>query len=172
MHDTTAKPAIKSPVGPNLSFAKNHKRFPTTAWMHREAPRHVPRFAFEYGDTGAGNDVGIAHNWAAFDAIKVAPRYGVTLIAVEWIAVACPLFLLREVRKLRSLAPFPVVTERVPASAESVMMHSAIFRYVLGSRRVCAVVQRPISRFPIIHAATVELRQDLEHRAAGRCDKA
>jgi L-lactate dehydrogenase (cytochrome) len=78
MHDMTAKPAIKSPVGPNPSFAKNHKRFPTTAWMRREAPRHVPRFAFEYGDTGAGNDVGIAHNWAAFDAIKVVPRYGVT----------------------------------------------------------------------------------------------
>ena len=78
MHDTTAKPAIKSPVGPNLAFAKNHKRFPTTAWMRDEAPRHVPRFAFEYGDTGAGNDVGIAHNWAAFDAIKVVPRYGVT----------------------------------------------------------------------------------------------
>jgi L-lactate dehydrogenase (cytochrome) len=78
MHDMTAKPATKSPVGPGLSYAKNHKRFPTTAWMRREAPRHVPRFAFEYGDTGAGNDVGIAHNWAAFDAIKVVPRYGVT----------------------------------------------------------------------------------------------
>jgi isopentenyl diphosphate isomerase/L-lactate dehydrogenase-like FMN-dependent dehydrogenase len=25
---------------------------------------------------GAGNDLGIAHNWAAFDAIKVTPRYG------------------------------------------------------------------------------------------------
>ena len=37
----------------------------------------MPLFAFEYGDTGAGNDVGIAHNWAAFDAIKITPRYGV-----------------------------------------------------------------------------------------------
>src|SRR5471032_1405475 len=27
-------------------------------------------------DIGAGADVGIAHNWAAFDAIKVVPRYG------------------------------------------------------------------------------------------------
>jgi (S)-mandelate dehydrogenase len=39
--------------------------------------RNVPRFAYEYGDTGAGNDVGIADNWAAFDAIKIVPRYGV-----------------------------------------------------------------------------------------------
>lgn len=78
MHDMTAKPAVKSPVGPDLRYQKNHKRFPTTAWMRREAPRHVPRFAFEYGDTGAGNDIGITHNWDAFDAIKIVPRYGVT----------------------------------------------------------------------------------------------
>jgi L-lactate dehydrogenase (cytochrome) len=78
MHDMTAKPAAISPVGPNLSYQKNHRRFPTTAWMRKAAKRHVPLFAFEYGDTGAGNDVGIAHNWAAFDAIKVTPRYGVT----------------------------------------------------------------------------------------------
>jgi L-lactate dehydrogenase (cytochrome) len=74
----TAKPAAISPVGPNPSYQKNHRRFPTTAWMRKAAKRHVPLFAFEYGDTGAGNDVGIAHNWAAFDAIKVTPRYGVT----------------------------------------------------------------------------------------------
>jgi L-lactate dehydrogenase (cytochrome) len=78
MHDMTAKPAAISPVGPNPSYQKNHRRFPTTAWMRKAAKRHVPLFAFEYGDTGAGNDVGIAHNWAAFDAIKVTPRYGVT----------------------------------------------------------------------------------------------
>jgi L-lactate dehydrogenase (cytochrome) len=83
MHDMTAKPAevlpaTKSPVGPNLSFQKNHRRFPTTAWMRKAALRNVPRFAYEYGDTGAGNDVGIAHNWAAFDSIKIVPRYGVT----------------------------------------------------------------------------------------------
>jgi L-lactate dehydrogenase (cytochrome) len=78
MHDMTAKPAAISPVGPNPSYQKNHRRFPTPAWMRKAAKRHVPLFAFEYGDTGAGNDVGIAHNWAAFDAIKVTPRYGVT----------------------------------------------------------------------------------------------
>jgi L-lactate dehydrogenase (cytochrome) len=78
MHDMTAKPAVKSPVGPSLNFQKNHKRFPTTAWMRQAALRNVPRFAYEYGDTGAGNDIGITHNWAAFDSIKIVPRYGVT----------------------------------------------------------------------------------------------
>ena len=77
MHDMTAKKDAIPAITPHPNFAKHHKRFPTTAWMRKEAPRHVPRFAFEYGDTGAGNDVGIAHNWAAFDAVKIVPRYGV-----------------------------------------------------------------------------------------------
>jgi (S)-mandelate dehydrogenase len=77
MHDMTAKPAPVSHDSGNLENQKNHRRFPTTAWMRKHAPRNVPRFAYEYGDTGAGNDVGIAHNWAAFDAVKIVPRYGV-----------------------------------------------------------------------------------------------
>jgi (S)-mandelate dehydrogenase len=77
MHDMTAKPATISPVGKSLENQKNHRRFPTTAWMRKQAPRNVPLFAYEYGDTGAGNDVGITDNWAAFDAIKIVPRYGV-----------------------------------------------------------------------------------------------
>jgi L-lactate dehydrogenase (cytochrome) len=76
MHDMTAKKEAMLAYAPHPNFAKHHKLFPTSAWLRREAPRHVPLFAFEYGDTGAGNDVGIEHNWAAFDAIKVAPRYG------------------------------------------------------------------------------------------------
>jgi len=85
MHDMTAKQAALAAVEPHPNFEKWHKRFPTTAWMRQEAPRHVPRFAFEYGDTGAGNDMGIVHNWAALDAIKIVPRYGVmpTLPPVE-----------------------------------------------------------------------------------------
>ncbi len=76
MHDIT-KSAAAIPVGQNPNFEKHHKRFPTTAWMRKAARGNVPLFAFEYGDTGAGNDVGIAHNWAAFDKIKIVPRYGV-----------------------------------------------------------------------------------------------
>ena len=36
-----------------------------------------PHFAFEYMDGGAGADTGIAHNWAALDAVELVPRYGV-----------------------------------------------------------------------------------------------
>jgi (S)-mandelate dehydrogenase len=77
MHDITAKQEAMLAIAPHPNFAKWHRLFPTSAWMRRRAPHNVPRFAYEYGDTGAGNDVGIAHNWAAFDAVKVVPRYGV-----------------------------------------------------------------------------------------------
>ena len=77
MHDMTAKPAAATRDGHGLETVKNHRRFPTTAWMRKHAPKNVPLFAYEYGDTGAGNDVGIADNWAAFDAIKIVPKYGV-----------------------------------------------------------------------------------------------
>src|SRR6185369_7754277 len=77
MHDVTAKKSAVKPVGQHPNFMKHHKHFPTSAWLRRRAPHNVPLFAFEYGDTGAGNDVGIAHNWGAFDAIKITPRYGV-----------------------------------------------------------------------------------------------
>jgi len=76
MHDMTAKKEALPTYAPHPNFAKHHKLYPTSAWLRRQAPRNVPRFAFEYGDTGAGNDVGITHNWAAFDAIKITPRYG------------------------------------------------------------------------------------------------
>ncbi len=76
MHDVTAKKEAMLAYAPHPNFTKHNKHYPTSAWLRRQAPRNVPLFAFEYGDTGAGNDVGIEHNWAAFDAIKVAPRYG------------------------------------------------------------------------------------------------
>ena len=77
MHDMTAKQEALLAYAPHPNFARWHKLFPTAAWLRRRAPKNVPRFAFEYGDTGAGDDVGVLHNWAAFDAIKIAPRYGV-----------------------------------------------------------------------------------------------
>jgi len=75
MHDVTATQSFL-PTGRSPQFEKLHKLFPTSVYLRRMAPRNVPLFSFEYGDTGAGADVGIAHNWAAFDAIKVVPRYG------------------------------------------------------------------------------------------------
>jgi L-lactate dehydrogenase (cytochrome) len=52
-------------------------RFPTIHHLRRHARRHIPHFAFEYCDGGAGADTGIAHNWAALDAVDLVPRYGV-----------------------------------------------------------------------------------------------
>jgi (S)-mandelate dehydrogenase len=54
-----------------------HRRFPTIAHLRQFARRHIPHFAFEYMDGGAGADTGIAHNWAALDAVELVPRYGV-----------------------------------------------------------------------------------------------
>ena len=53
------------------------RRFPTVDYLRRHARRHIPNFAFEYGDGGAGTDKGIARNWAALDAVELVPRYGV-----------------------------------------------------------------------------------------------
>jgi (S)-mandelate dehydrogenase len=81
MHDTTAlvRPAaaIYMPAD-NPRFLKLHRRFPTVAYLRRHARGHVPRFAFEYMDGGAGADGGIARNWSALDAVEIVPRYGVT----------------------------------------------------------------------------------------------
>src|SRR5262249_39251555 len=59
-------------------FVRRHGRFPPVAYRRRHARRHVPRFAFEYMDGGAGADGGIARNWSALDAVELVPRYGVT----------------------------------------------------------------------------------------------
>jgi L-lactate dehydrogenase (cytochrome) len=61
----------------HADYKKRHSLYPTTEFLRRRAPKNVPFFSYEYGDTGAGADVGIAHNWAAFDNIKVVPRYGI-----------------------------------------------------------------------------------------------
>ena len=77
MQDRTTNeelPHLPYGIGPN--FQRLHKSFPTSAYLRAHAPKNVPLFSFEYGDTGAGADVGIEHNWAAFDAIKIVPRYG------------------------------------------------------------------------------------------------
>ena len=76
---TTASPAPTPPLNiyaQHPDYKKRHMSFPSSAYLRRGAPKSVPLFAYEYGDTGAGADVGIAHNWSAFDNIKIVPRYG------------------------------------------------------------------------------------------------
>jgi len=81
MHDTTAlvrSAASDYTPADNPRFLKLHRRFPSVAYLRQHARSHVPSFAFEYMDGGAGGDGGIARNWNAFDAIELVPRYGVT----------------------------------------------------------------------------------------------
>ena len=68
------------PTGQTPRFQEYLKHYPTSSYLRRHAPRKVPRFAFEYGDTGAGDDVGVRHNWEALDNVKIVPRYGVTSV--------------------------------------------------------------------------------------------
>jgi (S)-mandelate dehydrogenase len=82
MHDATAvatpqhKPLV-SPSG-NPRYAKLHRRYPNIDYLRQGARRHIPHFAFEYADGGAGaGDSGIKRNWRAFDAVELVPRYGV-----------------------------------------------------------------------------------------------
>jgi (S)-mandelate dehydrogenase len=77
MQDMTKKEELAHlPYGIGANFQRLHKLFPTSAYLRAQAPKNVPLFSFEYGDTGAGADVGINHNWSAFDSIKIVPRYG------------------------------------------------------------------------------------------------
>ncbi len=81
MDDRTAvgPPALKEYTpADNSHFPKRHRRFPTIAYLRRHARRHLPHFAFEYLDGGAGADAGIGRNWNALDAVELVPRYGVT----------------------------------------------------------------------------------------------
>ena len=84
MQDTTA--IARSTVTPakgiseRSRFSSLQHRFPTVAYLRRHARRHIPRFAFEYMDGGAGSDGGIARNWAALDAVELVPRYGITTV--------------------------------------------------------------------------------------------
>jgi L-lactate dehydrogenase (cytochrome) len=82
MQDTTAiRQSAASPAKEATqysSFSTLHRRFATVAYLRRHARRHLPRFAFEYMDGGAGSDGGIARNWAALDAVELVPRYGIT----------------------------------------------------------------------------------------------
>jgi L-lactate dehydrogenase (cytochrome) len=77
MHDITAMAAAMPGSTRNPNFLKHQQSFPTVYDLRSGAARRLPRFAFEYGDGGAGADTGIRHNWAALDAVDLVPRYGV-----------------------------------------------------------------------------------------------
>ena len=76
MAQARGKPVGTTPGNPR--YAALHRRFPTVAYLRGHARRHLPNFAFEYLDGGAGADFGIARSWAALDAVELVPRYGIT----------------------------------------------------------------------------------------------
>jgi (S)-mandelate dehydrogenase len=78
MDDRTAQAQARvATAAPDKThYAVLHRRFPNIFHLRAQARRHVPSFAFEYMDGGAGADTGIAHNWAALDAVELVPRYG------------------------------------------------------------------------------------------------
>jgi L-lactate dehydrogenase (cytochrome) len=56
-------------------LARLRQRFPTIADLRRRARRRVPRFAFDFVDGGANDEVCIERNIAAFRAVELLPRY-------------------------------------------------------------------------------------------------
>src|SRR5215471_17553411 len=78
MDDTTVRCPMRAGTVLSAEKIKLRRRYPTIAYLRRRARRHVPGFAFEYMDGGAGADGGIARNWQALDAVELIPRYGRT----------------------------------------------------------------------------------------------
>lgn len=80
MDDRTAATAATVSAEQQAAYrggTKLRQQYPTVAYLRRRASRRIPRFAFEYGDGGAGSDQGIRRNWAGLDAVELVPRYGV-----------------------------------------------------------------------------------------------
>jgi (S)-mandelate dehydrogenase len=57
--------------------------------LRQMARRRLPRILFDYIDGGAGDDGGVRHNRAAFDAYRLCPRY---LVDVSARSLATPLW--------------------------------------------------------------------------------
>ncbi|MDP2358724.1 MAG: alpha-hydroxy acid oxidase [Beijerinckiaceae bacterium] len=65
-----------APQGLSAPDLELMRAYPTAMDLRVRAKRLMPRFAFEYMDGGAGDDLGIRRNWNALDAVELAPRYG------------------------------------------------------------------------------------------------
>src|SRR5262249_42610225 len=80
MDDTTAATAATVSAAQQAAYRGGDKlrtRYPTIAYLRERARYHIPSFAFEYSDGGAGSDGGIRRNWDGLDAVELVPRYGV-----------------------------------------------------------------------------------------------
>jgi (S)-mandelate dehydrogenase len=80
MDDTTAAKALTVSAAQQAAYrggTKLRTLYPTIAYLRERARWHIPHFAFEYSDGGAGTDGGIRRNWTGLDAVELVPRYGV-----------------------------------------------------------------------------------------------
>src|SRR6516225_9110784 len=59
------------------------QRFPTIADLRRRARWRVPRFAFDFVDGGANDEVCIERNVTAFRAVELLPRYCIELKGIS-----------------------------------------------------------------------------------------
>src|SRR5882672_10424443 len=76
------------------------------------------------------------------------------------------------IRQPRRLAPAPRGMPGLRAAAEDMHVHAPMLgRALLLALRRRRVVQRPVARLEVIHAAAVELRQDIDHGAADGADE-
>jgi L-lactate dehydrogenase (cytochrome) len=64
-------------VSGNSRAAWLKRNFPTVEDLRKRAERRVPRLGYDTVAGGTGNDLGVARNAAALDAIQIVPRYGV-----------------------------------------------------------------------------------------------
>jgi isopentenyl diphosphate isomerase/L-lactate dehydrogenase-like FMN-dependent dehydrogenase len=63
----------------NDKAARLRTRFPTVGDLRRRARWRVPRFAFDFVDGGANDEICIGRNVAAFQAVELLPRYCVEM---------------------------------------------------------------------------------------------
>jgi L-lactate dehydrogenase (cytochrome) len=61
---------------PSAAARKLALQFPTYDGLRRRAYRRLPKFAFDFLDTGAGAGTGVERNERAFSSIEMAPRFG------------------------------------------------------------------------------------------------
>jgi (S)-mandelate dehydrogenase len=63
--------------------ARRRRRFPTIEDLRRRARWRVPRFAFDFVDGGANDELCAARNIAAFRAVELMPRYCIEMKGVS-----------------------------------------------------------------------------------------
>jgi (S)-mandelate dehydrogenase len=74
------KPKTASDAAP---AARRRRRFPTIEDLRRRARWRVPRFAFDFVDGGANDELCAARNIAAFRAVELMPRYCIEMKGVS-----------------------------------------------------------------------------------------